>query len=50
MKSRDAGSSLVFMIIGLSFVAGGLRMGLDPSWLEARTGKRRGSGGKSEAG
>jgi len=30
MKSRDAGSSLVLMIIGLSFIAGGLRMGLGP--------------------
>jgi hypothetical protein len=30
MKSRDTGSSLVFLIVGLSFVAGGLRMGLGP--------------------
>jgi len=30
MKSRDTGSSLIFLILGLSFVAGGLRMGLGP--------------------
>ncbi len=30
MKSSDAGSSLVCMIVGLGFVAGGLRMGLGP--------------------
>jgi len=30
MKSGDAGSGLVCMIVGLGFVAGGLRMGLGP--------------------
>jgi hypothetical protein len=30
VKNRDAGSSLVFLIVGLGFVAGGLRMGLGP--------------------
>jgi hypothetical protein len=30
MKSRDAGSSLIFLIVGLGFIAGGLRMGLGP--------------------
>jgi len=30
MKNNDAGSSLVCLIIGLGFVAGGLRMGLGP--------------------
>jgi hypothetical protein len=30
MKSRDTGSSLVFLIVGLGFIAGGLRMGLGP--------------------